>query len=175
MSERPLLKQFGDLSPEDFQQHPVWIHVHVVDYGEPWYAEANEETFRPRLGPLPASPGEGILLVRSRFTLADGRAFTGFITPEHAEPDELTPWMTGLGIIQPQMFLPSGLRLPFWFGVLKPDPDQLKSVYDELRAPPDRIFPIEFSADPALAEGIVSGRVDGFYRKNWRGKVVIIR
>ena len=28
---------------------------------------------------------------------------------------------------------------------------------------PEDVFPVEFSADPALFKGIVSGRIDGFY------------
>src|SRR5262249_48738508 len=63
---------FGELTAEDFAQHPVWISVHGLDEEEPWYDEdgCNEETFRPWTGALPVSPEEGLLLVAAIFTVA---------------------------------------------------------------------------------------------------------
>jgi hypothetical protein len=77
---RPLLKQFADLSPADFEQHPVWIGCHTVDYDEPRYDETDEETFRLWTGELPADPSEGMLLVRVTCTLADGSRLSAFLT-----------------------------------------------------------------------------------------------
>jgi len=34
---KPLLRQFGDFTPADFEAHPVWVNCHVIDYDEPWY------------------------------------------------------------------------------------------------------------------------------------------
>jgi hypothetical protein len=45
---RPELKQFGDLTPADFERHPGWIGCHTADYDGAWYDETDEETFRPR-------------------------------------------------------------------------------------------------------------------------------
>ncbi len=42
---RSELKQFGELEPEDFERHPVWIGCHTADYGKPWYNDSDEETF----------------------------------------------------------------------------------------------------------------------------------
>jgi hypothetical protein len=47
----PELKQFGDLTVDDFARCPAWISCHVQDYDEPWYDETDEETFRPWTGP----------------------------------------------------------------------------------------------------------------------------
>jgi hypothetical protein len=85
---RPELKQFGDLTAEDFERHPVWIGCHTADYDEPWYDDTDEETFRPRTGDLPADPSEGMLLVRANATLRDGSSFPGFLTPAF-EPGDL--------------------------------------------------------------------------------------
>ena len=71
-TKRPILKQFGNLTPSDFSQHPVWVNVHVIDYEEDWYNETDEETFRPWDGNLPADPSETMFLVKARLTLADG-------------------------------------------------------------------------------------------------------
>ena len=83
MARKPNLKQFGDLTPADFVEHPVWASVHTLDYDEPWYDETDEETFRPWIGELPVSPEDGMFLVRAKLTLADGRVLDGFITPQH--------------------------------------------------------------------------------------------
>jgi len=32
----PLLKQFGELAPGDFDTIPVWVSCHGFDYDEPW-------------------------------------------------------------------------------------------------------------------------------------------
>ena len=49
---KPELKQFADLTPTDFERHPVWIACHAEDYAEPWFNETDEETFRPWMGAL---------------------------------------------------------------------------------------------------------------------------
>lgn len=54
--QKPLLRQFGDLTPADFKAHPVWVNCHVIDYDESWYEETDEETFRPWLKSTPVDP-----------------------------------------------------------------------------------------------------------------------
>jgi len=39
---KPELKQFGELSPADFQRHPVWIACHTEDFAEPWFNETEQ-------------------------------------------------------------------------------------------------------------------------------------
>ena len=77
---RPILKQFGDLTPADFKQYPIWVSVHSLGYGEEWYDETDEETFRPWLGERPVGAQE-MFLVSARFTFADGTEYDGFVTP----------------------------------------------------------------------------------------------
>lgn len=156
MAKKPLLRQFGDLTPADFDTHPIWIACHSTDYDEPWFEDTDEETFRPWSGDLPIGPEEGMLLVRSQMTLADGRTFAGFITPQHADEP------LHLGIVQPQLFLPSGTRTDFWDGMLKRSDNQRQLIYSELGDIPNAIFPIRFRADDGLASGHVSGEIPGF-------------
>ena len=66
MPQRPELKQFSDLTPSDFERHPIWVDCHVVDYDEPWYDDTDEETYRPWAGPLPVEIGSSVL-VRADF------------------------------------------------------------------------------------------------------------
>ena len=79
-SERPELVQFGDLTPEHFERHPVWIQCHVVDYEAPWHDDTDEETFRPWSGPLPVDPSDALFLVRATASLSNGTTLRGFLT-----------------------------------------------------------------------------------------------
>ena len=78
---RPVLRQFGDLTEDDFRRHPIWIACHGEDADEPLYDDTDEETFRPRPGVLPADPAEGMLVVRATARLRDGTRLSGFLTP----------------------------------------------------------------------------------------------
>ena len=161
--ERPELKQFGDLTQDDFQRQGVWIACHSADYDEAWFEDTDEETFRPWAGALPVSPEEGMLLVRAELRVADRRTFPGFLTPQHdGQP-------LSLGLIQPQLFLPSGTRYGVWDGMFRKPAEIRKVIYTELGDDPDAIFPIEFAASPGLASGQVSGLIPGFCWKTKTG------
>jgi hypothetical protein len=152
---RPELRQFGDLTPDDFERHPVWIGCHTADYDQPWYEETDEETFRPRDGALPADPSEGMLLVRTSCRLADGTRLPGFMTPGFEGDD--------LGILQPQLFV-AGRMFSFWGGMFGVNDDQRRQFYQALGKQPDAVFPIEIAADQALTGGVARALVEGFYK-----------
>lgn len=151
---KPELKQFGELTPVDFDRHPVWIAAHGADDGEPWYEETNEETFRPWTGLLPVSPSEGMLLVRAKLELRDTSRHPGFVTPAFNED---------LGALQPQIFVGNS-RFGFWDGMFGVPSAKRQELYAALGKGPEAIFPLRFTADANLATGVVAGRVDGFYR-----------
>ena len=152
---KPELKQFGDLSPADFERHPVWIACHTEDSAEPWFNETNEETFRPWTGALPMNPSDGMLLVRATFELHDGSRHDGFLTPAFKEGE--------VGALHPYLFV-GDKSFRFWGGMFRIRADRRSAFYKALGEGPEAIFPIRFSADPNLATGVVTGRVDGFYR-----------
>ncbi len=156
MYPKPQLKQFGDLNIGDFSEASIWIACHCTDYDEPWYEDTDEETFRPYDGLRPAHPEEGMLLVSAKMTLANGRTRDGFLTPQH-DSEALN-----LGMIQPQLFLPSGLRVSFWDGMFKRPESQRNAVYAELGNNTEAIFRIQFQALDGLATGHVSGEIPGF-------------
>jgi hypothetical protein len=130
---------------------------HTADYGKPWYDDADEETFRPYAGELPADPSEGMLLVRAVISLKDGSTYPGFMTPG-----------SGLGTQQPQIFVDDRV-FGFWGGMVGMAERAQQELYAALGKDPDAIFPLRFVADPGLASGIVEGQVDGFYRKSRDG------
>jgi hypothetical protein len=163
-SPKLLLMQFGDLKPDDFNQYPVWVQCHVIDYDEPWYEETDEETFRPWRGTLPVDPSEAMFLVKADLTLSDGTEFPGILTPQQPEDDEGIP---DLGMIQPQLFHPSGEIFSFWFGIIEPPEAEVQRLYSALGKNSDQIFPIQCEANTELANGITSISVPGFC---WYGK-----
>ena len=152
---KPELKQFGDLSPADFERHPVWIACHTEDFAEPWFNETDEETFRPWTDALPVSPSDGMSLVRARFELHDGSHHDAFLTPAFKEGE--------IGALHPHLFA-GGKSFCFWGGMFGVRADRRSAFYEALGKGREAIFPIRFSADPALGTGVVAGRVDGFYR-----------
>lgn len=152
---KPLLKQYKHLTAADFKKHPVWAACHSVDYDQPWFDDTDEETFRPWKRSKPWEPEFGMALVRATLTLADGRKLPGFITPQHkGEPLDL-------GIVQPEIFLPSGKRASFYIGMGK-DPKNNKRVYAELGKDSKAIFPIKFAAEKKLSKGQITGAIPGF-------------
>jgi hypothetical protein len=152
---KPELKQFGDLSPADFDHHPVWVGCHTVDHGEPWYEGTDEETFRPWTGALPVSQSDGMFLVRATLELQDGSRHPGVVTPAFKEGD--------LGVQQPQIFV-GKRRFRFWGGMFGVAAEERQALYTTLGRGPDAVFPLRFNVDPSLSSGATAGRVDGFYR-----------
>jgi hypothetical protein len=165
MTDTPELVQFGNLTIDHFQRHPVWIQCHGTDSDEPWYDDVDEEAFRPWRGALPADPSEETLLVAATLTLNDGTTLDGFITPAFLK-DQDRPDV--LGTIQPQMFLPSGELASFWEGMFARPAADRAALYTHLSRPPERVFPIRFEAHSGLATGVVAGQIDGFY---WQPKL----
>ena len=166
-TNKPLLKQFGDLTLPDFDQPPVWVNCHVIDYGKAWYDDTDEETFRSWDGDLPVDPAEAMFLVKAKLTLADGTEYDGFITPqqESSEPD--------LGTIQPYLFTKSGEVFSFWFGILHPSQEEINSFYEELGKSVKQVFPIQFKAEDGYARGVIAGTIPGFCRSGKNGEVIM--
>ena len=137
---RPELVQFADLTPSHFARHPVWIQCHVADHEEPWYDDTDEETFRPCTDALPVHPRLGMLLVHAELVLADGTRLEGFVTP--AVEKALAGPDAGLGLMQPQLFAPTGQRISFWDGMFARPSAQREAVYTVLGRRPAAVFPL---------------------------------
>ena len=159
----PTLKQFRDLVLQDLESSPVWVNCHVIDSDQPWYADTDEETFRPWDGALPVDPSETMFVVSAKFELASGDSLFGFLTPQ-------SPGDADLGVMQPYLFTPAGHLAGFWLGMFG-EPDA--NLYGELRAVSEPVFPIRFAALPGLCTGVSSGVLDGFYRWSESGAVLI--
>jgi hypothetical protein len=152
---RPILKQFGDLTPEDFKQHPIWVSVHSLDYEEEWYDETDEETFRPWLGDRPVG-AEEVFLVSARFGFADGTEFDGFVTPTGSYEG-----LHSMGLIQPQVFASSGQMFAFWHGMFR-NLESERRFYQSFAKSAEQVFPIHFQPLPGLTSSVASGEIHGF-------------
>ncbi len=151
---RPALKQFGDFSAKDFEQNAVWVACHVLDYEEPWYEETDEGTFRPWNDALPVNASNGMLLVRTKFVLADCSELTGFPTPAFKAND--------IGAMQPQVFVDDHI-FGFWGGMVGIAQGKRNALYSALGKTPSEVFPVQFEGDKDITDGICSGRIEGFY------------
>lgn len=80
-----------------------------------------------------------MFLVRASLRLADGTTLSGFITPQQSQENAGKP---DLGLIQPQLFLPSGKRVPFWFGIMTPPKELITEMYASLGKTAAQVFPL---------------------------------
>jgi hypothetical protein len=144
-------KQVFDLKSEDLERHPIWEFA-LDEEGEEGQDEA---TVRPYSVAGPANSAEGTLIVRARFTLADGTRMLGWITPPSEE-------FAGLGTIQPQIITSDG-PVSFWYGVLKPTREDMARNYEMLGRMADRIFPVHYESDVEVVGGPVKGILKAFY------------
>lgn len=156
MARGPLLKQFGELTPDDFVQAPIWANVHCLDYDKPWYEGTDEETFRPWDGPRPVPHGGVIFLVRATLRLADGSLHGGFVTPHKRSKT------VDLGTLQPYLFGPRRKLLPFWDGVIRRPESETRRFYKAVRRTAAQVFPVTFELQPGLAQGLQAGVIPGF-------------
>lgn len=183
----PQLKDRSTLTQSDFSCHPVWVRAQDFDKNESWYGETTEQTYRPWDGPLPLEPATQFpfVLLTASFRLSNGESYPGYFQPATKEWDAPVPprrlkdgtfteakqWSTRHGGT-PLSIL--ALHCPVIFikdkaydFQLRRDPELRRrgvlDFYAAICTRPDEVFPVEFSADPALFKGIVSGRIDGFY------------
>jgi hypothetical protein len=169
LSKRPKLKQFGELEASDFERHAVWVSTHSVDYDEPWYDDDDddddEETFRPWTGKVPVSPEDGTFLVRASFETQDGTRYHGFLTPS-AKDD--------LGDLQPTILI-GPHHVGLWQGLVPGRAIHRRAFYTTLGKTAEQLFPVRFTADPGLANGVVSGQAEGFHALDDDWSVVVER
>ena len=186
----PGVKQIDRLTPEAFQEHPVWTRVPFLDPAKPIWQQF---AFRPWTGPVPVDPSEPIdFVVSATFILRNGTEYPGYIRPilenwaDVVPPPTVLPGTTiqlrslrerhgdtGLSIVEaqlPAMFVGNDV-FRFWCGPRFDPEEQRIRLYESLGKTPDDIFPITFHAAPGLATGVVSGEIHGFYEPTWmRGK-----
>ena len=152
---RPPLVRFGDLRREHFLAHPVWVSCHSVDCDEEWYADTDEETFRPVSEGQVVDPTAAMYLVAAEVTLADGTRLDGFLTPAPPGAD--------MGSWQPQVFTEDGGMLGFWRGMAGVSAAELADAYRRLGRAAASVFPARVRPRKALgADSDIA--IEGFYQ-----------
>jgi hypothetical protein len=155
-SKRPTLKQFLELRQSDFDNYPIWVNCHVVDYDEDWYDDTDEETFRPWTSDIPVSPDDTMYIVAAKFQFADGTTMNGFLTPDNGQKEE-----NELGSLQPNLLTVDG-PIGFWTGMFPFDVERKKGIYKRLNKSADQLFPIKFKSHDGLTSQAVIGTINGF-------------
>lgn len=183
----PLLKDQALLTAIDFDLYPVWVRAQDYDRDEPWHSETTEQTYRPWNGSLPFEPASQFpfVFLAAFFRLSSGESYRGYFQPTTEEWDAPLPprkmrdgtfakplqWsvrrggtpLSILALQSPVVFI-QDQAYDFH---LRRDPERRKrsvvEFYKAIGKRPEEVFPVEFSADPALFKGIVSGRLDGFF------------
>jgi hypothetical protein len=143
-------KQVYELTVEDLDLHPVWEFA-LDEEGEEGQDEA---TVRPQSVAGPVDPANGMVVVRARFTLADGTSMAGYVTPQR-------PYADDLGTIQPQIITQQG-QVPFWCGAFKPTTETLVQNYRRLDRTAEKVFPVHFASEVEIVGGPVTGILNGF-------------
>jgi hypothetical protein len=176
----PELRDEADLRLADFERRPVWVRVHGLDEGEPWYGLADRFTVRPWTGPTPVAPEKMWALIGATFVLRDGTKYPGYVRaiPENWADIIPPPTNLGQGMAPKVLFRGSplaivaeqrpcifvgGLRIGFWCAFRNSDETRL-AFYNAVGKASEQVFPIRFQGAPGLADGIVEGEIDGFCR-----------
>ena len=185
--ETPELKQLSDLSAGDFEHHRVWVGVRHFDIDQPWFENADDQTFRPWLGPLPLQQRSRFssFLVAAVFELADKTTYPGYFNPtsrdwdepiqgrklrdgSYSKPQSWSERRGGdprsiLALLRPAIFVG---KQPYDFHLRRIPDARAKAIRDFYAAvgkSPDRVFPVRFHADRMFFDGIVDGHLEGFY------------
>ncbi len=147
-------KQVYELTISDFEQFPVWEFA----LDEEGVEGQDEATVRPYQFNPPLDPGDGLMVAKAAFTLADNTKMNGYIYPPF--PDDAT-----MGFIQPVIIV-GQQQVMFWYGIMEPDQDILSQNYQLLGKDANEIFPLKFRSVVELKYGVVEGTIDGFMHKS---------
>jgi hypothetical protein len=149
-------RQDYELSLEDLLQYPVWEHA--LDEEETH--NQNERTLRPSLVSPPIDPNDAYFFVRASFKLANGAQLKGFITPVKQQDDNFMRPVIPVDL-NPVIVSPDG-HVTFCYGKYKPDQERIDNNYKRLGYPSTEVFPIRFTADVEVNNGVSSGILEGF-------------
>ncbi len=143
-------RQVYDLSVLDLRDWSAWEFAS----DEEGFPDQDEATVRPYTK-IPIDPGDGLLVVRAAFRLADGTDLIGYISP----PPPGTSW--DLSSRQPVIVMQGG-QVPMWFGMRQPSPEDIQGFLATLGKTNAHVFPLVYKSDASVVGGPVEGQVDGF-------------
>lgn len=149
-------KQLFDLTLQDIMQYPSWEFA----LNEEDIEGQDEQTVRPHSSSPPLDPNDAYLVVRTSFRLSDGTVFKGIIKPVQLKGSIMKPL---LPIDLFPVILTDRGRVDFWYGMTKPPINEISTNYTILgKENPVDVFPIQFSSDVDIVNGISEGTLEGF-------------
>jgi hypothetical protein len=145
-----------ELSLEDLSEYPVWEYA----LSEEDIDNQDERTLRPSLASPPVNPNDAYFLVRATFKLANGAQLKGFITPLKEQDDDFMRPVIPVDL-NPVIVSNAG-HVAFCYGKSSLDQEQIDKNYKRLGYPSIEVFPISFTADVEINNGVSSGTLQGF-------------
>lgn len=149
-------KQENNLTIADLLQHPAWEFA----LDEEDVQGQNEKSLRPYLIPPPLDRDKAYLLVRAKFTLANGAEKIGFIKPIKQGDIQLMQPLLPYDL-NPVIVTDQG-QVAFCYGIFKPDQVKISENYKRLGYGSENVFPIEFSTDIDVSNSVAYGIIEGF-------------
>ncbi len=144
-------KQLYELTPADLEEFAIWVFPHGEDNDDD---EIDEETVHGVN--LNNFSFDRAFLCKAKFALADGREYIGIVRPANS-----------LGDSEPWFFVNETTAAYFWFGIVKPEKDELDRLYELMGGRDSKIFPIRWFAPGLPSEYPSEGTIDGFaYTEN---------
>lgn len=144
-------RQVYNLSPTDLKVHPAWIFAS----DEVGVSGQDEATVRPYTQNR-VDPGDGLLVVRSKFKLADGTEFLGYVSPPSMDS---TSWH--IGYQQPVIVTMNG-QVPLWFGICRHSMERVYGFLALMGKAANEVFPLSYRSDIPMLSGAIEGTLDGF-------------
>jgi hypothetical protein len=148
--DEKLRKQVYELNISDLIRFPAWNFAS----DEEGILGQDEATVRPYLR-TSADPGDGLMVIRARFTLSDGTELAGYVYP----PPPNNPW--DLQLLQPVLLVEQG-QIPLWFGMFPPPKGEFQRLLNMLGKTMEQVFPLIYESDVELVDAPVNGIVRGF-------------
>ena len=141
-------KPIYELTLDDIREFPVWEYAldEEAEDGQ------DETTVRPCEISDALDPSD--VIVRARFTLADGTQMFGTMQTPLLGDDSL-------GRLQPVINTERG-RVLFWHGIFAPKAAEVVLNYEMLGRDATRVFPIRFISDVELDGPPIRGSIPGF-------------
>jgi len=156
-------RQVYNLSPTDLKAHPAWIFAS----DEVGVSGQDEATVRPYTQ-NPVDTGNGLLVVRSKFKLADETEFLGYVSPPSIDS---TSWH--IGYQQPAIVTTNG-QVPLWFGIRRHSVERVHGFLALMGKAANEVFPLSYRSDIPMLSGAVEGTLAGFYFMD-DGKISVLQ
>ena len=153
---------FDDLTEGNFNDHKIWLDIHLDDFGNEQYADVDDEAFRPWDSSYPARR-EFSGLVAANFMTQNGISLFGYVSNIDGQDNETRNPIVNH---QPTIFTSDG-TISFWHGAvyqfgrkfLDADIFELRKITDSNL---DDIFPIQYQTATNAIAPPIAATIDGF-------------